>query len=136
MTKQKKTLPGATDRVGAKTTQQPNQADSCTPILPHSAPKIKEYTGLTQYIPVGRENAISAKDLADICGYKNTRTLQQDIHSLRKNGTLILSATDDPKGYFMPADDDDVRRFVHSMDNRIRNTQIAVQAAREYMERR
>ncbi len=91
---------------------------------------------LLDYIPTGRENAIPARELAIVAGFKDARTLQQEIARLRKRGELILSAPDHPHGYFLPANDYEISRFVHSMHNRISETQAAVRAAEQHLTER
>ena len=89
---------------------------------------------LMKFIPTGRENALPAKELARLAGYKDVRTMQQDIHRLRKAGHVILSATDQPNGYFLPDSSSDISRFVRSMNSRVREIKVAVRAAEQYLD--
>lgn len=88
---------------------------------------------LIDLIPTGRGNAIPATDLAKIAAFPDARTLQQEIHSLREHGVVILSATDKPNGYYLPENRQEVERFVCSMYSRMKNTNIAVKSAEEYL---
>ena len=47
---------------------------------------------LTDYLSVGEENAITAKDLAKYLGW-NERDITITVNALRKQGTLICSNT-------------------------------------------
>lgn len=90
---------------------------------------------LTDHIPFGRANAITAKELAARAGYSDVRSLQQDIHNLRVKGALILSATEQPQGYFRPDGDDkhEVRHFLRSMRSRAREIEAAARSAEAYL---
>lgn len=84
-------------------------------------------------IPTGRDNAIPAADLAKVAAFPDARTLQQEIHSLREHGVVILSATDKPNGYYLPESRQEVEQFVRSMHSRMKNTNIAVKSAELYL---
>lgn len=90
---------------------------------------------LMKYIPVGRKNAITAEILAARAGYRSVRALMQDIHNLRANGKLILSATERPQGYFIPGEGDkeEVRHFLCSMRSRINKIEVAAKPAEQYL---
>lgn len=90
---------------------------------------------LIKYIPIGRQNAITAEVLAARAGYRSVRALMQDIHNLRANGKLILSVTERPQGYFIPSDDDkeEVRHFVCSMRSRMNKIEVATRPAEQYL---
>ena len=112
-----------------------NQKDPCNPNLPHPKQnynqKLMEFP-LLAYIPTGRGSAITAKRLTKISGYKDARSLQMDVHRMRLAGIPVLSATDEPCGYFMPETPEEAGRFIASMTSRIRNTRDAMTAAERY----
>lgn len=89
---------------------------------------------LIDFIPVGRNNAISARDLAKLAGFKDTRSLTQEIHRLRKAGHIICSAVTQPYGFFLPESEHDIREFVHSMHGRITEIGAAVRGAEQYLQ--
>ena len=62
---------------------------------------------LTDYLSVGAQNAITAKDLARLLGW-NERDVTITINALRKQGELICSSTQ--SGFWLPADDRDVEQ--------------------------
>jgi len=88
---------------------------------------------LLLYIPFGRDNAIQAKELVQMTGYKDIRTLAQEIHRLRESGKLIISATDYPQGYFQPENRQEVIMFCRSMQSRINEIQKALRPAMEHL---
>lgn len=90
---------------------------------------------LIDYIPFGRSNAIQAKALAKAAGFPDVRTLQQAIHSLRVQGVLILSSTQEPQGYFLPepGEDYEVSKFLNSMRSRVREIEAAARPAEIFL---
>ena len=85
---------------------------------------------LTDYLSVGEQNAITAKDLARLLGW-NERDVTITINALRKQGELICSSTQ--SGFWLPADDRDVEQFVRQMQGRIKDMQRAMKPAIEYL---
>lgn len=80
---------------------------------------------VTDYIGTGRENATTARDFARLTGC-NVREIMRAIEYERKNSTPILSTTEAPAGYYMPAADplkasleiqDCVRVLSHRMES-------------------
>lgn len=86
---------------------------------------------LIDYIPAGRERAISAKLLANMAGYKTVRDLQSEIHRLRVKGNIICSVTEEPAGYFMPICKAEVEHFYRSMQSRAAKIHKAIKSAEQ-----
>ncbi len=86
---------------------------------------------LTDYLSVGEENAITAKTLSKYLGLSE-RDITIHINALRKKGEFICSGTN---GYWLPADDSDIEQFVRGMQGRIKDMQIAMKPAVEYLKR-
>lgn len=89
------------------------------------------------YLLHGEENAIPARDLAKLMGYADTRPLRFAVERERRAGNLILICK---QGYFLPALDEqqreqEVRRFVHLMDARVRTNRAAVHPCKVYLRR-
>lgn len=82
------------------------------------------------YIPEGHKNAVSRKYLSDVTGMSD-RTLRIDLKASRE---LILNLQDG-KGYFKPAQDEDmlVRAYIRQEESRIREIQKTVKKARSYL---
>ena len=91
---------------------------------------------LLDFIPEGRENAIQAKELAKLAGYKDTRPITAEIHRLRKSGNIICSVVEYPHGYFIPANDHEITEFVRSMHGRINEISVAVRPAEQHLTER
>jgi len=88
---------------------------------------------LLDFIPEGRENAIQAKELAKLAGYKDTRPITAEIHRLRKIGNIICSVVEYPHGYFRPTNDQEISDFVRSMRSRAHEISVAIQAAEQHL---
>ena len=86
-------------------------------------------------LQVGSENAISAQDLCTYLGLNSVRELQHEIARERKAGAVILSTSQDGGGYFLPGNDQEVRQFIRTLENRANNTYEALCSARRYLQR-
>jgi len=82
----------------------------------------------------GKENAISAQDLCTYLKFDNVRDLQREIARERKAGAVILSATQEPGGYYLPGNDREVRQFIRTLENRAGNTYEALRSARKLLQ--
>lgn len=87
---------------------------------------------IASLLPVGKENAISTEDLVNITGCGSARELQQYIARERKAGAVICSST--TGGYFLPADHGEIAEFCKALENRAKNTFIAIQSARRALQ--
>ena len=85
---------------------------------------------LTDYLSIGEQNAITAKELARLLGL-NEREITYTVNALRKKGVLICSNTQ--SGFWLPADDTDIKDFVGQMNSRIIDMQKAMNPAVEYL---
>lgn len=88
-------------------------------------------------IPVGRENAISRKRLAELWNC-NDRTVRARIAALRckecKDNLFIVSHSQGGvKGYYRTDKPDEIRHFVHEGRKRIRNTAKPIDNARKVL---
>lgn len=85
---------------------------------------------VVDFLPTGRENAISMADLANCLGVTE-RTVRKHIEAERRNGKVICSSTDEGvSGYFLPADIDEVREFVKLSEKRIRTARQCTRSAK------
>lgn len=87
---------------------------------------------IASLLPVVKENAISTEDLVNITGCSSARELQQYIARERKAGAVICSST--TGGYFLPADHEEIAEFCKALENRAKNTFIAIQSARRALQ--
>lgn len=84
---------------------------------------------ISSLLPVGKENAISTTDLVMYTGCSSARELQQYIARERKAGAVICSST--TGGYYRPANCEEMKEFCRTLENRARNTLIALQSTRK-----
>lgn len=80
-------------------------------------------------LPVGKENAISTKDLVQLTGCGSARELQQYIATERSRGAVICSST--TGGYFLPANHKEIAEFCKALENRAKNTFLALRSAKQ-----
>ncbi len=89
-------------------------------------------------IPIGRENAITRKELAKKWGVSD-RLARATIAKLRAedNGDdFVIVAYSSQKGYFRTDDVKEIRRFEREMCNRARNTFAPLRKARRVLRAR
>ena len=84
---------------------------------------------IIDYLPIGKQNAIPNKRLADMLGFGTVRELQHAVERERKEGAVILSTCTEGGGYFLPADETEIRAFIRTLSSRARNTQRALDSA-------
>ena len=74
----------------------------------------------------GEENAFTARDLAKITG-RSVREITAQIAWERQAGAVILSSG---KGYFLPANSEEILHFVRAMDSRAKQIFLAAKSAK------
>ena len=89
-------------------------------------------TNYEDFLPKGKENAISSTELCAVLGFENTRALQIDIAKARESGQVILSAT--TGGYYLPKDNKEIEEFIAILRARAINTFKALKSAKERLE--
>ncbi len=77
---------------------------------------------------LGRDSAITRRELRDTLGYQNDRKLRLIIAELRSEGLPVLFATQKPAGYYVPATWDELRAGLDSFKSYI--IDLCVQRAR------
>ena len=88
---------------------------------------------VVDYLGKGRENAIPARQLADLMGIRSTRYLRLLIESERRNGAVILSSMDDlHNGYYLPANSGEVDRYIAQQSARIKTSLDLLKSAKRY----
>lgn len=83
-------------------------------------------------LPIGKKNAIPSQVLVELVGCGSVRELQYLIAAERKAGAVICSST--TGGYFLPANHRETAEFCKALENRAKNTFIAIQSARRALE--
>lgn len=84
----------------------------------------------------GRNHAINAERLAFELGMIEKRMLRQLIHELRESGECILSVSQKPGGYFMPADPSEIEAGTREFVSRTIELRKAGKGIRQGLERR
>lgn len=75
---------------------------------------------ISEFIPKGKENAISKSELMKLTG-RDERTIRSMIKDeMRERGTPILS-TSHGKGYWIDTDPEEIGRFLQETDRRIKS---------------
>lgn len=97
----------------------------------------EQQSGKTEFLiasllPVGKRNAIPTAELVKLSGCSSPRELQMYIAEERKRGAVICSST--TGGYFLPANHAETAEFCKSLENRARNTFIAIQSAKRALQ--
>ena len=82
-------------------------------------------------LPEGKKNAVSSDSLTRILHLKSKRELQQRIAKERKAGALILSSS--TGGYYTSKDPVEVAAFVRTLENRAKQTFLALRPARKFL---
>lgn len=93
----------------------------------HSTTPCRRSPLVSDLLHAGAENALTLRELVQLTG-EDERSIRRRIQQERKDGKLILS--DCQHGYFLPAGESDVRRFIGSMSRRAKEI-VAVSRAAE-----
>ena len=72
---------------------------------------------ILDFIPTGKENAISKQKLMEVTGIKDERLVRDAIKSQVENGVPILSSSGH-KGYWYSEDIDEIEEFIRENDHR------------------
>ena len=67
---------------------------------------------------VGKENAVSRKALAALTGLSD-RSVRGEIEKERRSGRLICSHMEAGGGYYLPADEMEIREYYNAQTSRI-----------------
>lgn len=89
---------------------------------------------IMEVLPTGKENAINSQELCNRLGFDSIRELQLEIARERKAGAVILSTCQEGGGYFLPGNCQEVKQFIRTLENRARNTFMALRSARAFLD--
>lgn len=73
---------------------------------------------------VGKENAVSRKSLAALTGLSD-RSMRAEIENERRRGILICSHMEAGGGYYLPADEMEIREYYNAQTSRISSLILA-----------
>lgn len=91
---------------------------------------------ITDYLLIGEENAIVAKELTKLLGVYSIREVTELIHQARIQGEVICSAIGGHKGYFLQRNELDIKSFCNQMKSRIKKIEHATASAEQYLRNR
>ena len=83
---------------------------------------LNKWAWLTDHIPNGRADAISADDLSLLMGF-DKRELRRAVEKARRDSILICG---DERGYYKPESDAEIRAYVHRVRGRIRTASVCL----------
>ena len=93
---------------------------------------------ISEILPKGEENGITAKELCKLLNIPDTRKLRLLVAQERSEGIPILSSCRSG-GYFLPAagavGELEIRRFIKTLEAHARHTQDAAKAAADALKR-
>ena len=89
---------------------------------------------IEEILHTGIQNALSPEYLAAVTGLDSVRAVQKQIERERRSGAVILSSTQPPGGYYLPANREEVRQLIRTLENRAGETMRALDSARKYLE--
>ena len=88
---------------------------------------------LTEFIPTGRANAISMRELAALLNV-DTRTVRALVQRAREQGAPICSEWGANGGYYLPADTYEARRYLRQQKARIRSARAALNGITAFLQ--
>lgn len=86
---------------------------------------------LMDFLSTGEDNAITARELSRLLKM-SLRDVTVTVNALRKSGEIICSSGE---GFYLPADDTDVKNFVRNMESRIADMRRATKSAKEHLKK-
>lgn len=90
---------------------------------------------LLDYLGIGRKNALTAGQLAEMLGLRK-RTISLAIEKLRRDGfPICASCAAGGAGYFLPADIKELSDYCLSLSARLKNIHATLAAVQETCER-
>lgn len=96
---------------------------------------MSKYIHISDYLPTGRENAITADEIKTRTGLKR-RDITRSIQRERLAGKPICATNDSHNpGYFLTDDPAELQRYITSLDRRVREIRKTRSAMQKTMHR-
>ena len=83
---------------------------------------LSRWAWLTDHIPYGRADAISAEDLSMLMGF-DKRELRRAVEKARRDNILICG---DERGYYRPGSYAEISSYIHRVRSRIRTASVCL----------
>lgn len=91
---------------------------------------------LLDMLGVGINNARTAKEISDLWGCKDVRTVRGEIARLKKAGAVICASSEPGhSGYFLPASIEDIRFYCRLTRHRVAEILEALRPAEDFVAR-
>lgn len=88
---------------------------------------------IIKFIPHGKRNAVSGKELKHLTGC-DERTVKQHIANARLKGAVICSILDGNRGgYFIPDSPEEAVEYVRTEQCRIQSAKAALKSAEDFI---
>lgn len=84
---------------------------------------VKLVPKLMEILPVGRDNAVTGKELAVRFGFSDDRKIRLAIRDLIARGVPVASSVVEPFGYYKCADEYEAMAYVNDIEARINENQ-------------
>lgn len=81
----------------------------------------KQRSFIEAFLPIGKENCLTAQQLADIVGVSDIRVITRDIARLRQMRVPVCAAcSSEHSGYYIAASPDELAAYLYSFNKRRR----------------
>jgi len=84
---------------------------------------------IVDYIPVGKENAITGERLRLLTGLTD-RKIRNEIAIARRETCIINNQ--DGRGYYQPSNKDEVKRYIYQEEHRAKSILYSLNGAKKY----
>lgn len=82
-----------------------------------------------EHLKTGKKNALSTTYLMNCTGISSEREFRKQIAAERASGLLIMSSKSG--GYYLPADREELLRYVRETEKAIRSLQLSLKSAKD-----
>lgn len=96
----------------------------------------KIYETLKENQAIGEDNAMTMQEIMEVLEVHNARRISEMVNTERKdqqNPVIICSVLHGAGGYYIPATDEEIARFVYQQKSRIKEHAETIRAAQLYL---
>ena len=95
----------------------------------------KQRSILEAILPIGKENCLTAQQLAEILGVSDTRVITRDIARLRQMRVPVCAAcSNEYSGYYIAASPDELAAYLYSLNKRRREINKSYSSLESYLD--
>jgi hypothetical protein len=77
---------------------------------------------VTAYLGHGKENALTAAELAGLMGVSDPRIVTKQVEKARKMGDPICASCSGEMGYYIASNERELAAYLRSLDRRLKHT--------------